>query len=143
MNGWADAFAPLRDLNERIRLLGTSGADPRRRAVWTATFLLGSVAIGVALGAGDVAAVLWGLSLAAIVILLARVAARPGDRRALLGIAALAIAIHMAGAACVYAFAPRYGGGFVTADDFGYFRLSAAAARLVRGLPLDPTFAPP
>src|SRR5437899_2771580 len=104
MNGWADAFAPLRDLSERIRLFRMpSGADPTMRAVWTATALLSSVAIGVALGAGDFTAVFWGLSVAAIVMLLARHAARPGERRALLGIAGLAIAIHMAGAACVYA----------------------------------------
>jgi 4-amino-4-deoxy-L-arabinose transferase-like glycosyltransferase len=53
------------------------------------------------------------------------------------------MALHLAVALSIQAFAPGFGGGFVTGDDASYFRLSSHFADYLRGVPADPGYGPP
>src|SRR5437899_3146656 len=103
MNGWTEALAPLRGLNERIRKLALPAdhGEAGVRIVWRGAAILGAVACGFVISAGDAIALVWGLGLAGLVLVLARAVAPREARGPLIALAALAISLHLAVAASI------------------------------------------
>src|SRR5438132_2924082 len=107
-----------------------------RRSSWTASAALFGCAGGLIVADRDPIALLVAVTTALLLLAAARAAGGPG----LIVLVALATAVHMTAALAVQAFAPGFGGGFVTGDDFNYFHLSEQTARYLQGLRVDPSY---
>src|SRR5260221_7512655 len=107
-----------------------------RRSSWIASAVLFGCAGGLIVADRDPVALLVAVASALLLLAAARAVGGPG----LIALVALATGLHMTAALAVQAFAPGFGGGFVTGDDFNYFHLSEQTARYLQGLPVDPTY---
>jgi hypothetical protein len=113
------------------------------RWLWRGTAVFAGVAAGVLLAERDFVTLIWAVFLSGTILAAAVRASQAAGRAVLVPLAALALAMRFALAALTQALSPAYGGGFLTGDDAGYFRLASHAADYLRGAPVDPSYGPP